>query len=145
MSHRLAGALLALLVGCGGGGDGASADVGTDGTPTSPVDTALCDAIPQFELSGMTCDQIESAFSQTMSAARDCITSDDCKAVDGQCESFVDAACWYPVNPCVDSATVSSFASAWSGCPTQNLGCSGCPPEPEVQCLNNRCAFVETY
>jgi hypothetical protein len=136
--------LLLPLVGCGG--DGSSDDAGTDAPDgTLPVtDTALCDGIPQFNLPGMGCDQIVSALFQTMDAARDCVTVDDCQAVSGQCTSFVDSTCWFPVNTCVDDGTVSQFAAEWSGCPTTNQGCS-CGAPPELDCVSGKCTFGATY
>lgn len=135
--------LLGLLAACGGDDPSTDGAV-TDGGPTVPTtDTDLCDGIPQFDLATMGCDQVVSGFEQTMSDARGCNTVEDCQVLDGQCESFVHAACWYPTNLCVDQGTVSDFAGAWAGCPTEgSVGCSGCGGEPEVQCLNNKCAFV---
>ncbi|HHO50940.1 MAG TPA: hypothetical protein ENK18_08730 [Deltaproteobacteria bacterium] len=134
-----------LATGCGGddpGKDGT--DGGTDGgtQPTHIED--LCASIPEFDLQGASCDQIVSGFQQTMSAAVDCNSTDDCQVVSGQCETFTDAACWYVINNAC-GISVGDFASPWismgSACDVGH-GCTGCGGQPDYECIDNRCTML---
>lgn len=137
-------AILLLAVGCGGDGDGTSDAVTDGGLGTQPehIDD-LCASIPQFDLQGASCDQIVSGFQQTMAAAVDCNSIDDCQVVSGQCESFTDAACWYVINNAC-GVSVGDFAAPWialgSACDVGN-GCL-CEGQPEYACIDNRCTAL---
>jgi len=126
-----------LCVACDGGSSANDGDDPTEGT--TPI-AGLCDDIPQFDLEGFACEQIVSAFEQTVDAARACNQASDCHAESGQCDRF-DSLCYYAVNSCVDSATVSSFATPWAPCQADDqCTCSGVP---EVDCIDGECEVVD--
>ena len=134
----------------GGGGDGVSDNVGTDGGGGGEVIEDLCASIPVFDLDGKSCDQVISAFHSTMDAAVDCNVDADCLIVSGTCETFTDAFCSYAINTCsvevegsmvTGQGIVSAFANRWAGCP-RGHGCQGCP-SVTAACIDNQCEIVE--
>ncbi|MBX2800742.1 MAG: hypothetical protein KTR31_23880 [Myxococcales bacterium] len=147
--------VIALLVACGG--ETTDGPTTTDETEVE-FDQSLCE-FPYFDLDGMNCDQIESAFTQTVGFAEDCNRSEDCQVISGNCESggFTAAGCWYAVNMCDQSppgypdvqpsygwVEVGRFQRAWraGSCEQPNTGCSGCDARPDVDCIEGKCTLL---
>lgn len=132
--------LLLLLVACGGGDDDATDGVPTDGV-TTPIDTDLCDEIPNYDLTTMTCDQLTNAFLNSVDGAASCNGPEDCQVVSPNCTTWNGVGCYYASNTCFGSAEVQAFNAEATNC-TQDDQCS-CGATPEVDCIAGKCTLLD--
>ncbi|HHO52747.1 MAG TPA: hypothetical protein ENK18_18195 [Deltaproteobacteria bacterium] len=133
---------LLVLAACGG-------DDKDDPTPPDPgatdlEDTAiagLCDGIRTYDLDGLGCDQLQSAYFQLLDDASACSGDGDCLSLDSRCAQLGGiGACSMPANTCVDQAGLDAIVSRWSPC-FSAVGCPyDCGPSTPA-CVGGRCVL----
>ena len=136
-----------LLAGCNGDAD-TGADTDTD-TDTDGPAGGVCDDVPVFDLGGMSCAQLGTAFESTMDASDICAEKKDCDAIRAPCESWNAVSCWYVANDCADGV-LSDFTAEIAGmsCEINATGAVNqctCPAAPDVDCVSGNCQFVYSY
>lgn len=135
---------LSLAVGCGGSKDVDPFGTGVgDDDDAAPV-TVSCD-IRTYNTDGMTCEQLGSAYENTMHDLDACNSDQDCRVEKAPCEHWNDVLCYYAVNFCIDEDTdvldaVADFGSKSANCGDTSDRCD-CGAIPEVQCVNHVCDF----
>lgn len=131
---------IAVVTACGGGGTTEDTD-GNTTRPTGNNDQGICDGLPEFDIEGMNCDQLTSAFTQVVDAYYECETKNDCQAVRVQCEHWGALGCYYPVNTCFqDMAAFNAEAGPCAETGGQ-AGICKCGGAPDVDCVNGQCVF----
>ena len=133
-------ALTVLLVGCGGDSDGGTDTLDTDGG-TAAGDP--CEDVPEFDIDGLSCEQLGTAYESILDASDVCSTAGDCKAVRASCEHWNAVNCWYVANDCADDV-LDDFDSASAGCIYGTNQCT-CTAAPAVDCISGKCQFVYSY
>ena len=125
---------------CSGGGTTDSqttTDVPTEDTAPEPW---TCDP-PNYDLASMTCEQLGTAWVNTVKAADHCDVKEDCTVLRAQCEHWNQVDCWYATNAsCVDGTVVNEFNAAASDCGGDDV-CS-CGAMPAADCLNHHCVTL---
>ncbi|MCA9494100.1 MAG: hypothetical protein KC621_29435 [Myxococcales bacterium] len=129
-----------LFVACSGGGTTDAATDDTNDTDTTGGSTWTCDP-PQYDLTGMTCSQLATAWTNTVRAAEYCDVKEDCVVLRPQCEHWGDVNCWYATNgSCVDGSVLAEFNTASASCANGQV-CS-CGAMPEADCLDHKCVIL---
>ena len=128
-----------LLVACSGGGTTDTTTDDTDDTDTTGGSTWTCDP-PQYDLAGLTCEQLGTAWTNTVRAADYCDVKEDCTILRAQCEHWNQVDCWYATNlSCVDGTVIAQFNAAAANCGGDDVCSCGAMPEPD--CINHACVF----
>lgn len=147
--------VIGLLVGCGGNDDGTDLpDTDTDDPGGSPEER--CDGIPTYDIVGMSCAQLGTAYENLLDDADRCTIDTNCQVIRAPCEHWNQVGCWYTANDCIVSndsptdpsefPTLNEFGTESQGCATtQVCDCNG--PTPTAVCEDGRCElkFETTY
>jgi hypothetical protein len=124
---------------CGGGKD--ATDSGPAGDDDDTTATVSCD-LPQFDLTTMSCDQLASAWRQTVEAGNGCVEASDCTVLRARCEQWYQVDCFYATNAtCVTAAELDAFQVEAAGCTTVGDSCT-CAGEQPVDCVAGECVIV---
>lgn len=146
--------IAALAAACGGNGGTGPGDSSTDTTPGGTNGGLDCNALPQFDLDGMDCEELAAAYydQKGSEAAKHCETADDCHAFSSPCR-YNDqiSGCFHVTNKCFTTQMVSEYSAlsqsvdcvVTTGIRVNACECDGASA-PEVQCLNNKCSEVFT-
>ncbi|MBX2803729.1 MAG: hypothetical protein KTR31_38990 [Myxococcales bacterium] len=128
-------------VGCGGGTDDTDTDTNTD-APTSEVD--LCADVRTYDVDGLGCNQMRSAYDGVLEGAAPCVTDDDCQVLNSGCEVLMINACYRAANTCIDQSDLQPVIQAWGNC--LGMDKSACPKScgtPRAFCEYGVCQVTE--
>ncbi|MEQ1502707.1 MAG: hypothetical protein ABMB14_10785 [Myxococcota bacterium] len=134
----------AVAGGCGGDGGTGDDDDAAGDDDDAPIEIN-CDP-PLYNLDTMSCEQLGTAFGNTMSALADCNTDQDCRVVHPQCEHWNDVNCFYPANFCIDRTAnaqlINTFNSEAGACGDDSDVCD-CTATPVAGCVDHRCVVAD--
>ncbi len=120
-------------------GDKDETDGGTDVGESDTEEPVECE-LPQYDLTTMSCEQLGTAWANTVDAGNYCQTADDCTALRAECEHWENTTCWHAVNKtCVHESHIAAFNSEAASCFGQQCVCPGMP---EVDCVAGRCQLL---
>jgi hypothetical protein len=128
------------LVACGGDGGRSDSATGDDDDDdgTVPIECNL----PGFDIDVLSCDQLASAWRQTVDAGAACNQASECVVLRASCEQWYQIECFHATNAsCVGPDQMAAYNSAGAGCTTGGDACI-CGPEPAVDCVNHVCTIV---
>ena len=128
----------AALVACGG--DGGSDTAGDDDDDDVPI-VLECE-VPGFDLGSLSCDQLASAWRQTVDAGRACNEASECVVLRAACEHWYQVECYHPTNAsCVGTDEMDAFNDAAANCAVGGDSCL-CGAMPAVDCVDHECTIV---